>query len=270
MIKADEKEASGLYNKYVIAKESGEPLDPDAEYFVLRIDSDPAARMALRYFCLYCAAELAAELQHLLERLDRELPLPPPPRRFPREPVDDLTIAGAWPHGIVETVSLPPALGVSSGIQEEGGLAHVGWKELKVEEQETPVPVCPTCLQLTLGEYQTLLIQLLWYYIGQDDDGELLSPNRRSLQEWACKLLVRDGYLTPDEHRPHGFRLLWTKEEHQQALEQHLGESESWTKVMERLGELYEEWATATRETVRGTLMDLVWRLMKAYDDWLD
>lgn len=36
-----------LYNKYQITKVSGEPVNPDAQYFVLRIDTDPAARVAL-------------------------------------------------------------------------------------------------------------------------------------------------------------------------------------------------------------------------------
>lgn len=36
-----------LYYKYEIIKTNGEPTDPDAHYFVLRIDTDPAARAAL-------------------------------------------------------------------------------------------------------------------------------------------------------------------------------------------------------------------------------
>ncbi len=39
-------------DKYVIAKSSGRPLDPEARYFVLRYDpgADPHARVALRVY----------------------------------------------------------------------------------------------------------------------------------------------------------------------------------------------------------------------------
>ncbi len=39
--------AEGLYHKYKIEKANGEPIDPTAQYFVLRIDTDPAARAAM-------------------------------------------------------------------------------------------------------------------------------------------------------------------------------------------------------------------------------
>lgn len=39
-----------LYKKYHITKNSGQPADPDAQYFVLRLDTDPAARKALRAY----------------------------------------------------------------------------------------------------------------------------------------------------------------------------------------------------------------------------
>ena len=39
-----------LYDKYVVSKTDGTPTDPDAEYFVLRIDTDPHARSALAYY----------------------------------------------------------------------------------------------------------------------------------------------------------------------------------------------------------------------------
>ena len=37
----------GLFNKYTVTKNDGTPTDPNAQYFVLRIDTDPAARVAL-------------------------------------------------------------------------------------------------------------------------------------------------------------------------------------------------------------------------------
>jgi len=40
----------GLYSKYIIQKSDGTPVDPKAEYIVLRIDTDKYARMAVRYY----------------------------------------------------------------------------------------------------------------------------------------------------------------------------------------------------------------------------
>ena len=39
-----------LRNKYTIYKANGDEIDHDAEYFVLRIDKDPHARVALREY----------------------------------------------------------------------------------------------------------------------------------------------------------------------------------------------------------------------------
>jgi hypothetical protein len=36
----------GLDRKYIITKKSRKPVDPEAEYFVLRLDKDPHARVA--------------------------------------------------------------------------------------------------------------------------------------------------------------------------------------------------------------------------------
>ena len=36
-----------LYGKYNIKKANGQPTDPKAQYFVLRLDTDPAARAAM-------------------------------------------------------------------------------------------------------------------------------------------------------------------------------------------------------------------------------
>lgn len=42
-------EKQGIYNKYVVGKVAGF-IDPEAEYFVLRIDTDPHARAALKAY----------------------------------------------------------------------------------------------------------------------------------------------------------------------------------------------------------------------------
>lgn len=36
-----------LYNKYIIQKSDGSPVDPNAQYFVLRIDTDVYAQIAV-------------------------------------------------------------------------------------------------------------------------------------------------------------------------------------------------------------------------------
>jgi len=37
----------GYEKKYIISKSNGNPTDPKADYFVLRLDTDPNARIAL-------------------------------------------------------------------------------------------------------------------------------------------------------------------------------------------------------------------------------
>ena len=41
---------SELYGKYIVSKADGSPVDPDAFYFVLRLDTDPAARIAIVHY----------------------------------------------------------------------------------------------------------------------------------------------------------------------------------------------------------------------------
>jgi len=41
---------SKLYHKYNVTKADGSPIDPSAQYFVLRIDTDYAARRALQAY----------------------------------------------------------------------------------------------------------------------------------------------------------------------------------------------------------------------------
>lgn len=40
----------GYYRKYVISKIDGSPIDPEADYFVLRVDSDQDAREAAKHY----------------------------------------------------------------------------------------------------------------------------------------------------------------------------------------------------------------------------
>lgn len=71
---------SNLYNKYRITKQDGSPTDPNAVYFVLRLDTDRHARIALRAYARSVRPEdgdLASDLDRLVESC---LPLPEPPQ----------------------------------------------------------------------------------------------------------------------------------------------------------------------------------------------
>ncbi len=62
----------GLYNRYHIAKANGKPVDPNAEYFVLRLDengSDPKHIAACRKAVLV----YADEIKDLLPALAKDL-----------------------------------------------------------------------------------------------------------------------------------------------------------------------------------------------------
>ena len=64
----------GLYNKYFITKRSGKPVDPEAVYFVLRLDTDPVARKAARTYAKEIRATkpaLADELEEILDGTDK-------------------------------------------------------------------------------------------------------------------------------------------------------------------------------------------------------
>jgi hypothetical protein len=68
----------GLYGKYRIEKNDGTPTDPDAAYFVLRIDTDPAAQAALITYAMRVEdsnPELASDLRHWLAQLGVKLPV---------------------------------------------------------------------------------------------------------------------------------------------------------------------------------------------------
>lgn len=56
----------GYYHKYEIRKADGSGMDPNADYFVLRLDKDPHARAAARAYARSCYAEnekLAVDLE---------------------------------------------------------------------------------------------------------------------------------------------------------------------------------------------------------------
>lgn len=56
-----------LCNKYQISKTSGRPCDPEAEYFVLRLDTDPIALIA---FVTYAAGVGFADKEYGRQLMD--------------------------------------------------------------------------------------------------------------------------------------------------------------------------------------------------------
>ena len=71
---ADAKPREGLYGKYRISKADGSPVDPNADYFVLRLDTDPVARRAAReYSYMTMDRKLALELQKRITRYNPKM-----------------------------------------------------------------------------------------------------------------------------------------------------------------------------------------------------
>lgn len=72
MKKLEETPTKGLYKRYYISKVSGEPIDEDAEYFILRLDgggSDPKHIAACRKAVITYADEIKEHLPELSKDL---------------------------------------------------------------------------------------------------------------------------------------------------------------------------------------------------------
>jgi len=67
----------GLYQKYNIEKSDGTPVDPKAQYFVLRVDGDEphikASHKALRAYCEHIREHHIVELLDLADDLNKLL-----------------------------------------------------------------------------------------------------------------------------------------------------------------------------------------------------
>ena len=64
----------GLYSKYKIEKHDGTPIDDQAEYFVLRLDTDRAARVAVLTYAIeiaYSNPTLARDIHRLVASFDK-------------------------------------------------------------------------------------------------------------------------------------------------------------------------------------------------------
>ena len=64
-----------LYDKYVVTKRDGSLIDSEAQYFVLRLDTDGCARAAAIFYAVCIQEEqpgLAFELSRLAKSLEQE------------------------------------------------------------------------------------------------------------------------------------------------------------------------------------------------------
>lgn len=62
---------TGVCGKYIIEKADGSPVDPEATYFVLRLDVDPAARAAMWAYAEATGNEkLAGDITACLNELE--------------------------------------------------------------------------------------------------------------------------------------------------------------------------------------------------------
>jgi len=80
--------AKGLYNKYHLTKSDGTPVDPTGDYFILRLDTDPRARVAVELYAklmLYeitdgqketnhCNRQFAQDIMDHLQMLEEKTP----------------------------------------------------------------------------------------------------------------------------------------------------------------------------------------------------
>lgn len=60
----------GYYQKYIIAKMDGSPVDPHADYFVLRLDTDEHARAVVRHYAHRIQSQNPLLAEELRQRVD--------------------------------------------------------------------------------------------------------------------------------------------------------------------------------------------------------
>jgi hypothetical protein len=66
--------SKGLYDKYTVVKNDGSITDSDADYFVLRLDTDPHARIAALAYADSVKAEnpnLAFDIFQRVSKIDK-------------------------------------------------------------------------------------------------------------------------------------------------------------------------------------------------------
>jgi len=71
-IKTQQENPKGLHQRYIVAKSNGKPVDPNAEYFVLRVDlngSDPKHIEVCRKAVITYAENIKEHLPELAQDL---------------------------------------------------------------------------------------------------------------------------------------------------------------------------------------------------------
>jgi hypothetical protein len=66
----DQDKNRGWYEKYIIEKTDGAPVDPNADYFVLRLDTDKNARQAILKYAECIKEENPKLAENLKNRVD--------------------------------------------------------------------------------------------------------------------------------------------------------------------------------------------------------
>lgn len=67
---------AGLFQKYTVTKTDGTPVDPQAVYFVLRLDTDSSARTVTMIYSGLIRREnpkLSKDIRELLEQIEKEI-----------------------------------------------------------------------------------------------------------------------------------------------------------------------------------------------------
>lgn len=99
MIPTEQENPDGLNQRYIVTKANGEPCDPRAIYFVLRLDShgdDPlhieACRWAARMWAENAPSHLRKVAKELLTLLDSLKPKAKKPEDNPGVPTDQYQV----------------------------------------------------------------------------------------------------------------------------------------------------------------------------------
>jgi len=92
---------AGLHDKYIISKTSGEPVDPEAHYFVLRLDTDKFARRAAFKYAVCIMDENPEFFRDIIATIKKYDTEDYVERKFP-----DWLASG--PHAFCETINAAP------------------------------------------------------------------------------------------------------------------------------------------------------------------
>lgn len=71
-MKLKDTPTDGLYNRYIISKTSGEPVDDNAEYFILRLDNNGKDKKHIEA-CRKAVITYANEISDHLPQLSKDI-----------------------------------------------------------------------------------------------------------------------------------------------------------------------------------------------------